>query len=231
MDQVHHLSRPRRRSRTRSGGGTMPVRRPAHPNVDTEPVADGVELLAEAALAQDASTVQRLIEHSLPHGWWRTCSELVGPAARRLGSYWSADRCSFVHVTLGVSLLHRTLRTSAGPPPSPRALRGRILITGAPGAQHTFGLLLTSERLRRDGWHVELGWPFARPALPSVRTFDAYGVSVSGPRDHEWAIGFTRAVEAGAPSSTLVLGGWGAGRFEAETGVRSRGADHRSLLA
>lgn len=82
---------------------------------------------------------------------------VLGPAAARLGAWWTEDRCSFVDVTLGLMHLRQVLQamspvllSDVAPPAETR----RVLLMPAPGEQHTFGLALVGECFRRGGWHV-----------------------------------------------------------------------------
>lgn len=83
--------------------------------------------------------------------------ELFAPAARRLGEFWVADLCDFTQVTIGVGRLQQLLREFA------RDFCGgaehcetgrRALLAPTPGEQHTFGMLIVGEFLRRSGWDV-----------------------------------------------------------------------------
>jgi MerR family transcriptional regulator, light-induced transcriptional regulator len=84
--------------------------------------------------------------------------QLFAPAARRLGILWEEDRCSFVDVTLGVGRLQQLthgfgemLRGPVEP-----SITGRVLVAGAAREQHTLGITIVAEFLRRDGWDVVL---------------------------------------------------------------------------
>jgi methanogenic corrinoid protein MtbC1 len=86
------------------------------------------------------------------------CLEVLTTAARRLGALWVDDRATFVDVTLAVTrfqnITHRLgphFRSTAEP-----GSRGRALVGAVPGEQHTFGLSMVAEFLRRDGWDVIL---------------------------------------------------------------------------
>lgn len=89
--------------------------------------------------------------------------ELMQPAARKLNDHWAADTCDFATITLGLCHMHAVLRRlgpefqcgSAGP-----RCRHNVLLVPASGEQHTFGLTMLGEFLRRDGWIVTSG-PFA----------------------------------------------------------------------
>ena len=84
--------------------------------------------------------------------------QLFAPAARRLGAMWEEDRCTFVDVTLGVGRLQQLTHGFGdllrGPVESPAT--GRVLVAGAPREQHTLGVTMVAEFLRRDGWEVVL---------------------------------------------------------------------------
>ncbi len=109
--------------------------------------------------------------------------QLLAPTARRLGQLWEADAIDFVDVTIGMSrlqtLIHRLTLPLA--PPADRPDR-RLLLVPAPGEQHTFGLVMTSELFRREGWRVH-GTASMEPreltSLISSEWFDIIGFSLS----------------------------------------------------
>lgn len=84
--------------------------------------------------------------------------ELLGPAAQRLGELWCQDLVDFGAVTLGLNALESVLR-ELGPEFSasgaPGQLRGKVILCPADREQHTFGLHMVGDFLRRDGWQVE----------------------------------------------------------------------------
>ena len=85
---------------------------------------------------------------------------LFQPTARLLGELWEADACSFTEVTLGVWRLHRFMREYSSAFQSGSVQPdgfGRVLLVPLPGEQHTFGLLMVAEFLRRSGWNVTSG--------------------------------------------------------------------------
>ncbi len=106
---------------------------------------DGLEILTMDLLQRGYSAEQ-------------ICLDLFTPAARLLGEMWVDDTATFVDVTLGVArlqqVIHRLgdlLRVPLGAEP-----RGKALIGTVPGEQHTFGVTIVAEFLRRDGWMVVL---------------------------------------------------------------------------
>jgi methanogenic corrinoid protein MtbC1 len=82
--------------------------------------------------------------------------DLITPVARRLGEYWTADLCSFVDVTVGLWRLQQAIGALGLPPHEVFAApQRRVLLAGAPGEQHTLGLLMVAEFFRRAAWEVD----------------------------------------------------------------------------
>lgn len=82
--------------------------------------------------------------------------DLVSAAARVLGDDWLADRRSFIEVGAGLGTLQQVVHTlsPAHAPALPH--RGAVLLVAAPGEQHTLGLYLVGELLRRAGFGVHI---------------------------------------------------------------------------
>ena len=84
--------------------------------------------------------------------------DLLTPTARRLGDLWVADICDFAEVTIGLGRLQLLLRKlSTGMRNRVGAsqdLGRRVLLAATPGEQHTFGILMVAEFMRREGWDV-----------------------------------------------------------------------------
>jgi methanogenic corrinoid protein MtbC1 len=115
------------------------------------------------------------------------CLHLLPAAARRLGSLWEEDRCGFAQVTMAVSSLHRVLHrmTAEELPPPPQGEDGgttnNILLTCMPGEQHTFGVLVVAQFLRRAGWNVRNHFPADNEELLHYvrqKSFNIIGVSI-----------------------------------------------------
>jgi hypothetical protein len=82
-----------------------------------------------------------------------TLEALVVAGARQLGDDWDADRRSFAEVTTGLGVLSALVSLDSD---GTVAKRGDVLLTTAPGEQHTLGLALVARSLRQDGWCVHL---------------------------------------------------------------------------
>jgi methanogenic corrinoid protein MtbC1 len=122
------------------------------------------------------------------------CLDLLAPAARELGLLWEEDECDFMQVTVGLCRLHQVLRELSPafecddiPQEGDRGDRG-ILLVPYPGEQHTFGITLVAQFLRRAGWEVTQESP---PTVADLVTltrqnfFALVGVSVGFDRGRE----------------------------------------------
>lgn len=105
--------------------------------------------------------------------------DLLSPAARRLGEMWENDECSFTDVTIGVCRMRQVLLEfsrcfdAAGDSADPDRA---ALILPAPGEQHTFGIFMVMEFLRRTGWDCFSGAPANGREFETLVNAHAYGV-------------------------------------------------------
>lgn len=110
---------------------------------------------------------------------------LLAPTARLLGDLWKEDLCSFGEVTVGLSRLQQLLRELSSPFENEieHVEHGRrAMLAAAPGEQHTFGITVVEEFLRRAGWDVWSEPSPARGELVGVvrgQWFDVVGLSLS----------------------------------------------------
>lgn len=122
---------------------------------DQSDVAELVRLL----LHHDVAVASAYIETVRQRGATleRVCLDLLAPAARELGTLWEQDECDFMQVTVGLCRLHQLLRELSPEFASEDDARTgdrRILLATCPGDQHTFGIALVAQFLRRAGWDV-----------------------------------------------------------------------------
>lgn len=112
------------------------------------------------------------------------CLDLLAPAARELGLLWEEDECDFMQVTVGLCRLHQVLR---GLSPAfecqvwEQDVGRRVLLVAYPGEQHTFGITLVAQFLRRAGWDVSLEFPASCAELIQFTRqahFSVVGISV-----------------------------------------------------
>jgi methanogenic corrinoid protein MtbC1 len=148
---------------------------------DQADVAELVRLL----LAHNVGVVSAYVETVRQRGasLEAVCLSLMAPAARQLGQLWEADECDFMQVTVGLCRLHQLLRELSpefGIESVPKSERN-ILLTPVPGDQHTFGITLVAQFLRKAGWQVLSEFSGSiEELLEVVRThwFAAVGFSV-----------------------------------------------------
>ena len=118
-----------------------------------------VKELVRLLLAHDVADASTYVETLRHRGATleMICLQLLAPAARELGLLWEQDECDFMQVTIGLCRLHHLLRELN--PEFHSEYTGalgdrRILLAPIPGEQHTFGLTLVAQFLRRAGWDV-----------------------------------------------------------------------------
>jgi len=141
--------------------------------------------LAELVLARDSDAARRFVDelHERGDSFEQLYLEVVAPAARRLGDFWTDDRCHFTDVTLAMSRLHHMLHLLGHVfyAEEPHAeLPRRALLLPAPGEQHSFGLAMVAEFFRRAGWDVWSGATLDRADLLRLvgrERFDLVGLS------------------------------------------------------
>ncbi len=123
------------------------------------PDASDVSELVRLLLHHEVSVASAYVETVRHRGATleMVCLDLLAPAARELGTLWEQDECDFMQVTVGLCRLHQLLR-ELSPEFSvedlERAGDRRILLATCPGDQHTFGIALVAQFLRRAGWDV-----------------------------------------------------------------------------
>ena len=118
-----------------------------------------VKELVRLLLAHDVAVASAYVETVRHRGASLevVCLQLLAPAARELGLLWEQDECDFMQVTVGLCRLHHLLRELAAEFRADEIelkLDRRILLAPLPGEQHTFGITLVAQFLRRAGWDV-----------------------------------------------------------------------------
>lgn len=145
-----------RTARSLAKPAISPPTEPVAPVDGPEPVVDDVRRWAAMGNEDAEECVWRLLRRGMTAE--EVCLEVLSSAARRLGSLWNDDRVTFVDVTLAVTRF-QNITHRLGPHFSnarePGSM-GRVLVGAVPGEQHTFGLSMVAEFLRRDGWDVVL---------------------------------------------------------------------------
>ena len=180
---------------------------------DKAPSSPEVVEFANLVLAQDATVARTWVEAVRARGASPETIflELLAPAARRLGELWEADLCDFTQVTLGLwriqQVVHElapSFRNDVQFAPSGR----RVLLSAAPGDQHTLGLLMVGEFFRHSGWEVCAGSSGrSLDLVKAVQTerFDVLGFSVGSEARLEALKGLIAAVRGASSNPDLVI--------------------------
>ena len=164
-----------------------------------KPAADVVAELAELAV-EDGAAADAFVKalHADGLSVEAIYLNVLAPTARLLGKLWEEDRRHFADVTVGVGRLQQMLHEfeaafqSAAGEWRPHH---RVLLMPAPNEQHTFGLFMIGEFMRRAGWDA---WTGPLPPMKELRgllrsgDFSVIGLSASS----EKSIGHLRDVIA-----------------------------------
>jgi methanogenic corrinoid protein MtbC1 len=177
---------------------------PAEPPAADARAPDAVDVaeLVRLLLAHDVGVSSAYVETVRRRGasLELVCLGLLAPAARRLGEMWEEDECNFMQVTVGLCRLHQLLRelspefhTSEDDGKTNR----RILLAPCPGEQHTFGVSVVAQFLRRAGWDVWHEFPATHEEMLRVfcqHRFAVVGLSVASEARLEALKGTIRAI-------------------------------------
>lgn len=149
------------------------------------PPTDGeVAELAQIARRQDLPGALAFVETLVRQGVSLevVLLHLVAPAARRLGEEWLADETSWGEVTIGLGTLQQVVHVF-GPRFSPETPdRGLVVLVAAPHEQHTLGLYVLAEFLRRASWEVQVDPTISDAELIELVEFhhvEMVGISLS----------------------------------------------------
>lgn len=149
--------------------------------------ATDVEAFTIMSLHEEAHVLLSFVDDCLASGnsVETVFVELLAPAARRLGEYWTADSEDFVGVTMGLWRIQEVLRElTLRIPPAARPGNGQrsALFSPMPGEQHSFGTLMVAECFQRAGWDTDVLIEPTRSELTgkfAKRHYDLIGLTVS----------------------------------------------------
>jgi methanogenic corrinoid protein MtbC1 len=175
------------------------------------------ESFAMLALSKDPESLIAFVGTLLQSGLKMETiyTDLMMPAARRLGEYWDEDAISFTDVTIGLSRLQQVVRTMGwkrdhgeGPDhSSPSALFATVC-----SEQHTLALFIIDDVFRRAGWRTWIETSgFDDDLIEMVRChwFDIVGLSASCEADPERIESTIAAIRSASrnPSLFILVGG------------------------
>ncbi len=191
----------------------LPAARPAMPTGQPWP-EDTVANICTLASCEDDESLDLIVNTALDNGAdvTQVFLELLGPAAKELGEDWLADRASFIDVHLGLLSLRRLVGRFEGFVHARSGAGRDILLTTAPGDDHSFGITLVADCFQRAGWRVcNLTGASLDELVGAVadNTFNCVGLSLyndSGLDDLRQAIADIR-VASRNPDIVVVVGG------------------------
>ncbi|MGH1571026.1 cobalamin B12-binding domain-containing protein [Methylobacterium sp. P31] len=126
---------------------------------------DAALIEAFSALVAEGHLVERLF------------LDLLAPSAVLLGRMWDEDLCDFIEVTTGVGRLQRLVaQFRVNGDAVPLDGKRRLLLMGAPGEQHTFGVRIVEQFLRRAGWEVSIGLSSSPEEIATLVASEWFGV-------------------------------------------------------
>ncbi|MGY2052274.1 cobalamin B12-binding domain-containing protein [Methylobacterium sp. JK268] len=151
------------------------------PKPDTKLITEFTDLV----LKQDVKNLVAAFAELIDKGYSADCLflDLLAPSAALLGRLWDDDLCDFAEVAAGLAQLQFLLamfRMDGGV--TPFSDKRRILLMGAPDEQHTFGVAIIEQFMRKAGWHVVSGLnssPRQIAALVSSQWFAVVGLTLS----------------------------------------------------
>lgn len=162
--------------------------------------------------------------------------ELVAASARLLGEHWLQDLRTFNEVTAGLGTLQQVVHI-LGPSFAPSLPdRGLVVLVPAPGEQHTLGLFLVAEFLRRAGWGVHVDPAMSEGELVELvrsRRVVMLGISVSTSNLKEPLARMIAAARKASlnPDLTVMLGGSAdLAALAAQTGASRWATDPREVV-
>ncbi|KQP62201.1 coenzyme B12-binding protein [Methylobacterium sp. Leaf112] len=155
--------------------GERQVRSDVPPKLDTETVAGFTDLI----LGHDVTAVMNAFSALTAKGYCvdDLFLDLLAPSAALLGRMWDDDLCDFIEVTAGLAQLQFLLaayRMDGGI--APYDSERRILLMGAPGELHTFGLAIVEQFMRKAGWHVASGLASSPKEIADLVGSEPFGI-------------------------------------------------------
>lgn len=134
-------------------------------------------------------------------------------AARLLGAWWSADRVSFIEVTLGSARLLAIMRSMRHLfQPARVDLRKSAVFAAVPGETHFIGVTMAADIMRKEGWDVWVRTGLDHDALVAeIERADCtlIGLSFSGDHAFEPLARLVVALHICRPELPVVIGGPG----------------------
>jgi MerR family transcriptional regulator, light-induced transcriptional regulator len=156
-----------------------PAVAPEKPKASLKPDTDLIAKFTDLVLAHDVSAVFDAFTALMSNGYSAEdlFLGLLAPSAALLGRMWDEDLCDFIEVTTGVARLQVLLslfRVDNGIPGVDD--NRRVLLMGAPSEQHTFGVAIVEQFMRKSGWQVSSGLASSPEQIAELVASEWFGV-------------------------------------------------------
>ncbi len=186
--------------------------------VRDNPDARNIELLFDAAVGDDplgcSAIARQMIGNGIPAEY--ICDVYIPAIATRMGDQWCEDEMSFSNVTIGTSRLQFLLR-EIGPGKSDdlrwnsNGEETSVLLLLSRDANHTLGVMVLANQLRRLGFSVKISIGESTDAVIDLfqsSPFDAVFVSASMEDDLHDLRDLVKAIKTHANNPPpVILGG------------------------
>jgi methanogenic corrinoid protein MtbC1 len=184
------------------------------PDSRQPPTAEEVSAFAAIAVREDDTAALAFVEVLASQGvsLEAVLLHLVAPAARLLGDEWLDDLRSFTEVTIGLGTLQRIVHV-LGPSFAPdTAERGLVVLIAAPCEQHTLGIYMLGEFLRRARWGVLVEPNMSEDELVSMvgsQRVEMLGISMSSSQEMKALGRLVASVQRASinPDLAIMMGG------------------------
>jgi hypothetical protein len=178
-----------------------------------------IERFAELSAGQDMAGLLGRLEGLLRAGLpiQNVLLDVIAPAAHLLGEQWLDDERTFSDVTVGLGMLQRLVAVIGQKVEAPITKEGLVVLSAAPGEQHTLSIRVLAEFLRTQGWAVQLEPVADEMALLELlgrEGVSAIGFTVSNDALVRHLVPLLERIDAQRPSAQVMLGGAAAGLSE-----------------
>jgi methanogenic corrinoid protein MtbC1 len=127
------------------------------PRIDPDRIApEEIDRFLELIRRNDMALTRSFLRGMRERGvsWSTVLQKLVTPTARRLGCGWEDDSLGFADVSTASMRLEQLVLEGQAAGSSLRTADRTALFVSVPGDQHTLGILVAGDLLRREGWNV-----------------------------------------------------------------------------
>jgi methanogenic corrinoid protein MtbC1 len=169
--------------------------------------------LSEALIGADPNAALDLIDRFHRDGANIKSLHLdyLAPAAALLGDWWTQDRIQFSSVSVGTGRIYAIVRNLARRFPPDRVLNRRhALFASIPGDDHTLGVRMATELVRKEGWDVDLAITSTHDELLNQIAHSNHliiGLSGGGDQSLPELARLVLAIQVSQPAAMLLISG------------------------